>query len=305
MPSWSELQWEYESQADDDAKLQWLSASIGRSLSELSRLRSGRNVILYATAFLQKPAAPPFATMIMMEDINGLMSVIHGMDCSRALTLVLHTPGGDPSAANTLVEYLHSKFTDIEVIVPTFAMSAGTMICLGADRLVMGRQSQLGPIDAQMQTKGGSVSAGAVMDTFARARNEILDNQSLAHLWHPVLQAMGPSLIQEAQNALAFGEEMVRGWLEQRMFRGNPDAPQLAAHAARHFNATEVHKNHSRRIDSSEARSLGIPVEELEADQDLQEAVLTAYHVISLNFTVSRSAKVMANNLGAVWQKHL
>jgi hypothetical protein len=305
MPSWDDLRREFDSQPDVQTKLHWLQLALRSALEQVSSLRSGRNVIFYASAFLQKPGVPAFNTMLMMEDINGLMSSMHGMDWDRQLTLVLHTPGGDPSAANALVAYMHSKFTDIEVIVPTYAMSAGTMVSLGSNRIIMGRQSQLGPIDAQMQTKHGSVSAGAMLDAFARARSDIERNQDLAHLWVPILQSMGPSLIQEAQNALDFGEAMVRGWLAQRMFAGRPNADDLARAAAHHFNSTDVHKNHARRIDRSEARALQLEVEDLEDHQDLQEAVLTAYHIVSLNFTATKSVKLFASNGGAYWEKVL
>ncbi len=305
MPSWDELRQRFEALPDDAAKLTWLESSLHDALHNISGLRSDRNVIFYASGFLQKPQAPGYTTMIMMEDINGLMSVMHGMRWESGLTLLLHTPGGDPGAANALVAYMHSKFTDIEVIVPTFAMSAGTMMAMGADRIVMGRQSQLGPIDAQMQTKHGSVSAGAMLDTFSRARTEITDNQNMAHLWVPILQSMGPSLVQEAANALEYGEKMVRGWLESRMFRGRGDASTLAAAAAKHFNATDVHKNHARRIDRDEARSVNLVVEELEEAQDLQEAVLTAYHLASLNFSVTKAVKLFASNHRVTWQKNI
>jgi hypothetical protein len=305
MPSWDDLRLQFDSQPNDATKLHWLEASLHEALRSISTLRDSRNVICYASAFLQKPQAPGYTTMLMMEDINGLMSVMHGMEWDRHLTLVLHTPGGDPGAANALVAYLHSKYSDIEVIVPTFAMSAGTMMAMGANRIVMGRQSQLGPIDAQLQTKHGPVSAGAMLDTFARARQEIGANQNMAHLWHPILQSMGPSLVQEASNALQYGEAMVAGWLEHRMFAGRPDANHVAQAAARHFNATDVHKNHSRRIDRDEARAVGLTIEDLEAHQQLQEAVLTAYHVVSLNFSVTKAVKVFASHRGVTWQKNL
>lgn len=303
MPSWDELRQQFDAQVNDAAKLHWLQVSLKASLQEISALRQGRNVIFYASAFLQKPAVAPFNTMLMMEDINGLMSSMQGMEWGRQLTLLLHTPGGDPGAANALVAYMHSKFQDIEVIIPTYAMSAGTMVSLGSNRILMGRQSQMGPIDAQLQTKHGSVSAGAMLDTFARARADIQGDQNLAHLWVPILQSMGPSLIQEAQNALDFGEAMVRGWLSQRMFAGRPNADDLARTAARHFNATDVHKNHGRRIDRDEARALQLTIEDLESSQDLQEAVLTAYHIVSLNFTATKSVKLFASHHGAYWQK--
>lgn len=304
MPSWADLRSQFDAQPSDPQKLEWLEKTLYQWLHAVGAERGGRNVVFYATAFMQKPAVPAYETMLMLEDLNGLMASLHGMDWSKNLTLLLHTPGGVPGAANALVEYLHSKFQNIEVIVPTFAMSAGTMISLGADLVVMGRQSQLGPIDAQMQTKHGSVSAGAMLENFERARTEISANQNLAHLWHPILQSMGPSLNQEAADALAYGEAMVKGWLEKRMFAGQADAADRARAAAHHFNATTVHKNHSRRIDREEARSMGIKVEDLEDSQVLQEAVLTAYHIASLNFTVTKAVKIFASTQKVTWQKN-
>ncbi|WP_313929548.1 hypothetical protein [Pseudoxanthomonas sp.] len=305
MPSWNDIRLQFESQPTDQAKLAWLENQTYAPLRDIAALRGDRGVAFYASGFLQKPAAPALQTMLMLEDINGLMSVLHGMDFTKGFTLLLHTPGGDPAAANAMVAYLHSKFTDIEVIVPTYAMSAGTMISLGANRIVMGRQSQLGPIDAQMQTKHGSVSAGATLDAFARARQEISTNQNLAHLWHPILQSMGPSLVQEAQNALEYGERMVTEWLERRMFAGDPQAAAKAKAVAQHFNSTNTHKAHNRRIDRDEARSVGVFIEDLEPNQPLQEAVLTAYHLVSLNFAATRAVKIFANSAGITWQKNL
>ena len=110
------------------------------------------------------------------------MSTIYGMTWSKGLTLLLHTPGGVTNAAETIVAYLWSKFLDIEVIVPTYAMSAGTMISLAANRLIMGRQSQLGPIDPQMPMGGCFVSARAIVDQFERAKADVLSNRDLAHV---------------------------------------------------------------------------------------------------------------------------
>lgn len=303
MASWDELRRAFDAQPDEGAKLQWLKDELTSALARVSARREGRNVIFYASAFLQKPTAPGIFTMLTMEDINGLMAVMPGMDFSRGLTLILHTPGGDPGAANALMAYLHSKFPHIETIVPTYAMSAGTMMSLGTNNIIMGRQSQLGPIDAQMQTQSGMRSAGAMLDAFEQARAEILQNTNLAHVYHPILQAMGPSILQEARNYLEYGEQMVRGWLADRMFAGEADANEKAAAVARHFNATNVHKNHSRRIDREEARGVGLVIEDLEADQETQDAVLTAYHVASINFAVTKAVKFHACDNGIAWQK--
>ena len=225
------------------------------------------------------------------EEINGFMSVMFGMDWSKGLTLTLHTPGGITNAAETIVAYLHSKFNEIEVIVPTFAMSAGTMISLSANKIVMGRQSQLGPIDPQIPFGGRSVSARAIVDQFERAKKDILLDKNVAHVWAPILQSIGPAMLQEAQNALDYGERMVGEWLEKRMFVAEPNASEKAVKAAKFFNDASEHKSHGRRIDREEARGQGIKIENLEDDQDLQDAVLTMYHLITIAFKKAQAPK--------------
>jgi hypothetical protein len=305
MPSWNELLNELEAQTSDQAKNKWLVDKQQEALRKISDIRDNRNIIFYASAFLQKPQAPPPTIQLTHEEINSFMSVMHGMDWEKDLTLILHTPGGITNAAETIVSYLHTKFKYIEVIIPTFAMSAGTMICLATDKLIMGRQSQLGPIDPQMPLGGRTVSARAIVEQFAMAKKELSKDLKLAHLWAPILQSLGPALIQEAQNALDYSEEIVKGWLEKRMFRGNPEAKHAASQAASYFNKASVHKSHGRRIDREEARSQGICVEDLEDDQDLQEWVLTAYHLFTIVFDKSVASKLLASNFGRLWVKNL
>ena len=278
------------------------------ALRQVSQKRAYSNVLLLGSSFLQKPSVPGEYITITSEDLNGCMSVVHGMDYERALTLILHTPGGNVNAAETLVEYLRSKFRQIEVIVPTFGSSAGTMIALACDLIIMGNQSQLGPIDPQMIYLGRSVSARAVVDQFARAKHEIHDDLTNAHIWAPILTSLGPSLIQEAQNALDYGEQMVSKWLGQFMFSSISNGSQRekkAKSVARYFNDATRHKSHGRRIGRSEARQRGVKIEDLESDQQLQDNVLTAYHLMTIMFETGPATKVLWSDHGRTWIKNL
>lgn len=309
MPSWNQLLEEVERLEDDD-KATWLRDRLTGALTSIGQLRatpSGvpRHVVLYGSAFLQKPNIPSELLMITHEDLNGLMSVIYGMDWSRGITLVLHTPGGVTNAAESLVAYLRSKFADVEVIVPALAMSAGTMVSLASDRIIMGRQSQLGPIDPQMGLGGGrSVSARAIVEQFERARKDVLSDQAAAHIWAPIVQSLGPALLQEAQNALDYSESMVARWLAQWMLKGADDPTAAGQAIAKHFNDASTHKSHGRRIGRDEARTQGVTVEDLEGNQDLQEAVLTAYHVMTITFEKSPAGKMMWSDAARVWIKN-
>lgn len=277
----------------------YINEMMDLSLNKISEIRSGRNVILYGSAFLQKPQLDPMSLQITSEEINGLMAVMHGMDFKKGLTLVLHTPGGMVNATETLVEYLHSKFSYIETIVPTFAMSAGTMIALSSDLIVMGKPSQLGPIDPQMMIGGKSASARSVVEQFEKAKKEIHDDLINAHVWAPILGSMGPGLLVEAQNANDYSEKIVVGWLKRK---GNANAEKIA----KHFNTPSYHKSHGKRIDRLEALAQGVNVEELELNQSLQEAVLTAYHALTIIFEKSPSSKMMiSNNNKKRWVKNV
>lgn len=302
MASWDELITELDSLPSDQEKTQWLKQKQAEALNLLSQIRGDRNIIFYCSAFLQKPHINQMDLQLTHEEINGFMSVMYQMDWSKGLTLVLHTPGGVTNAAETLVAYLNSKFSEFEVIVPTYAMSAGTMISLASDRIVMGRQSQLGPIDPQMPLGGRPVSARSIVDQFERAKKEILNNVSVAHVWAPILQTIGPAILQEAQNALDYGERMVAEWLSHRMCHGDK---AKADAIAGYFNAAFEHKSHGRRIDREEARGEGLNIENLEDDPKLQDAVLTLYHLFTIICEKTPVTKAVAsNNKDRVWLKN-
>lgn len=310
MPAWNQLLEQFLGLRTDDARNTWLNTQLTAALKRVSALRGDRHVILYGSAFLQKPQAAPQSLQISHEDLNGLMAVIYGMDWSRGLTLMLHTPGGVVNAAESWVDYLRAKFDSIESIVPVLSMSAGTMIALSSERIVMGRQSQLGPIDPQMPIGGRTVSARAVVDQFERAREEIIGSESgpgdlrSAHLWAPVLQSVGPSLLQEAQNALEYGESMVSRWLAAYMFKGTADAEEKGRSVAAHFNDATTHKSHGRRINAGEAAGLKVEIENLEDSPDLQEAVLTVYHLMTIVFEQSPASKILWSDEGRTWIKN-
>jgi hypothetical protein len=210
----------------------------------------------------------------------------------------LHTPGGSVTATETVVEYLHTKFKYIETIVPTFAMSAGTMIALSTDLIIMGRQSQLGPTDPQMMSGAKSVSARSIVDQFLKAKDDIQENVINAHLWAPILGGMAPGLLIEAEKANDYSEKMVESWLARKGYT-NPKE------IAKYFNNPSFHKSHGRRISREEAREQGLHIVELESDQDLQDAVLTAYHTMTILFEKTTAAKIVINNTKKIWIKNL
>lgn len=230
---------------------------------------------------------------------------------NKKLTLILHTPGGDPNAVESIVEYLHSKFDRIEVIVPYLAMSGGAMISLASDLLILGRQSQLGPIDPQLVIGNKTHSARAIQEGFSKAKEDIENDTRLAHLWAPILQNMGPSLVLEVEKNLSYSKELVVNWLKKRMLKDKKDKKirkEKADTIASYFNAehTSGHDQihvHGQRIGAAKLKELGVNLELLEDAQSLQNDVLTAYHLMTLIFEMTPSSKFIASDTGKMWVK--
>jgi len=89
---------------------------------------------------------------ISREDAIGFVDLLHNIHGPAPLELLLHTGGGDIDAAEKLITMVRAKAGNelLRVIVPDFAKSAGTLMVLGADRVVMSDVSELGPIDPQV-----------------------------------------------------------------------------------------------------------------------------------------------------------
>lgn len=139
---------------------------------------TGRNVIAYYSAWLTKSN---INSDINDMDMTGFMNAIKGMDCSKGLDLVLHTPGGFPVAAEAIIKYLRSKFgKDIRVIVPQLAMSAGTMMACSGKAIVMGKHSSLGPIDPQFN----GIPAYNIMKEYEQAKEDLENTLNMLIIGH-------------------------------------------------------------------------------------------------------------------------
>lgn len=298
MPGWGdllhEIRVEHENLPPEERGLALDTRRVGylRALSE----KTGRPVILYATAWLSS-GPPAELTSIRLEDIHGLMEVNREVD-GPALDIILHSPGGQAEATDSIVRYLRSRFTDIRVFIPLAAMSAATMWALAADRIVMGKHSQLGPIDPQLLTPQGPIPARAILDQFESARRAVAENPASVGAYLPMLQQYGPALLQICENAEALAERLVTDWLRTYMFRGHENATEMAKRTAHWFNDHQVHQSHALGIGRDAAREHDVEVDDLEDDPELQDLVLTIFHITSISLGQNGLVKIIENHLG-------
>lgn len=112
----------------------------------------------------------------------------------RRLVFFLNTPGGSVEMAEKMVEIMRHHYDEVYFVVPSFALSAGTILCTSGDRIYMDYSSSLGPIDPQVWNgkewvpalgyldKVNALLAKAAAGALTNAEFLILQNQDLAVL---------------------------------------------------------------------------------------------------------------------------
>ena len=255
-----------------------------------------RNVICYYSGWLNIVGTTNFLFIDDM-DKNGFMNAVEGIDCKLGLDLILHTPGGSITAAESIVYYLRQKFqNNIRVIIPQMAMSAGTMIALSANEIIMGHHSCIGPFDPFVQ----GVSAFAVFEEFKRASNDLIDKPHTLPLWQIMIQKYPPAFLEQCEKAIELAESIVPKWLESVMFsKLEPeDRDERIKKIMLNLNNPDNTKEHARHIHCDKALELGIHMTFLEADQVLQDLVLTIHHSYMATFLMTNTAKLIESHHG-------
>jgi hypothetical protein len=261
---------------------------------------TGRNVIVYYSGWLQKPNMG--GTEVNDEDKNGFMTVIHHLERSKGLDLILHTPGGETAATESLVDYLRSMFgTDIRAIVPQLAMSAGTMIACACKEILMGRHSSLGPIDPQYM----GLPAHGVVEEFERAYKEIKQDPIKAAVWQPIIAKYHPTLIGECEKSIDWSREIVRDWLVTGMLNGVEDAKKKAGTIVQELSDHALTKAHARHLSATKCESIGLKIDYLENNMELQDAVLSVHHACIHTLGGTPAFKIIENHNGVAFIKIL
>lgn len=256
----------------------------------------GRPVIAYYSGFLQKEQHPELA--ISDFDMNGMMAVVHGLDRSRGLDLILHTPGGGIEAARAIVEYLYQMFgKDIRVIIPQMAMSAGTMIACASREIMMGKHSCLGPTDPQVR----GIPAMGVLKEMDRAIEEIRAEPLKQIVWQQVFAKYPPAFIGDCERQIEGATKMVAAWLEGNMFSKEADAKARASATVAELMNYAEQTEHGQHYPVDKCREIGLSVTMLEDDQAVQEAVLSVHHTYVATFARTGSIKIIENTKNGTW----
>lgn len=104
---------------------------------------------------------PQWETQLSRDFADIAVDHLDDFESTKKISIILHTNGGDTLAAWRLVHLLRQFCDDLEVLIPLKALSAGTLLSLGANRIVMTKQASLGPIDPSLTTPLNPMIPGA------------------------------------------------------------------------------------------------------------------------------------------------
>lgn len=290
MPGWSDILDQVNAHKEPLVKLSELRHEYLKRVSEITE----RNVITYYSGWLKYNQAPNIE--INDNDKNAFMNAVHELDRSKGLDLILHTPGGDIAATESIVTYLKKMFNnDIRAIVPQISMSAGTMIAMSCKEIIMGNQSSLGPIDPQM----GGVACQAVIDEFKRAVVEVQRNPASLGLWQCIIGKLNPTFLTACGDALKWSETLATKWIQEV----NPevDIDLIKETFLDHNNSY----SHSRHLSKDDCRRAGLNVVDLEKDQNLQDSVLSLHHCYMILIDMVNVSKIVENHKGKCFMQRI
>ena len=227
------------------------------------------------------------------------MLCIHKLDRSKGLDLFLHTPGGSGAATASLVDYLKQMFgKDIRAFIPQIAMSAGTIIACACKEIYMGKHSNIGPVDPQIN----GIPAQAVVAELKSAFDEMTLDPKKQFVWNPILSRYTPSFVKQCQWAVENAQQFVGDFLAANMFSHLNDSEKAERVAVVVERLTNLSKNkgHDKHIHIDECREMGLEVRDLEnrSDKTLQDLVLTVHHCYMYTLSNTSAFKLIENHLG-------
>ena len=294
MPNWAEVLEEINQARQNDPAGQDVVRR--KYLSQLAAY-TGRTTIAYYSGWLQRRVV---GSDINDEDKNGFMLCAHEVQKDAGLDIILHTPGGGIAATESIIHYLKTLFgSDIRAIIPQISMSAGTIIACACKSIVLGKQSNLGPTDPQIQ----GIPAFATKREFQRAYQEILDDQRASAVWGHILRQLHPTFLQQCDYAIGWTRSFVRQCLKDNMFSGDPDAAKQVNRIVRKLMDLDTNKGHSKHLHFQECIDVGLNVEMMEDDPDLQDLILTTHHCYMHTLANTNAFKIIENHLGRAFIK--
>ncbi|AYF78513.1 serine dehydrogenase [Nocardia yunnanensis] len=219
---------------------------------------------------------------ISMDSVTLLAEVLHDVDPSKDLHMLLGSPGGDGETAVRLARMAQAAGKRFVLLVPEAAKSAATILALGAHEIIMGPTSDLGPIDPQILIpERGYVGAKNIIAAVERSLKEVAAEPNTFPLHAAMLAGIDATAVQLARSALARTGDLARQAVSSNPDRTTGEVTALCKKLDKPL--ISAPHSHGALIGAREAIKAGLPVREMQPkDPQWQHiwAVWTQYFAV-------------------------
>lgn len=242
---------------------------------------------------------------ISMDDYYIIFDILKDIEVKK-LDFYIETPGGSGEAVEEIVRFLRSKFDNINFVISGEAKSAGTILALSGNDILMTKSGSLGPIDTQIKIGRTVISAYDYIEWINQKREEAEKYGKLNPLDATMIAQISPGELSLVYHALKFAEDLVVEWLSEYKFqnwrvtetRKIPVTEEMKKRRAREIaNELMNHakwRTHGRSIKIEDLESIGLKITRIDDYPDIADIVYRIQTVIRLLFSTTTTYKIFA-----------
>lgn len=259
--------------------------------------------LLVMSSALNKPIPD---VVLSQEDFYMVADMLNDLDGISKVDIYLETPGGSGEAAEEIVEFLRKEFEYVSFVVSGEAKSAGTLMVLSGDEILMTKTGSLGPIDAQVKIGRTTISAYDYMEWVEEKAKEAEKKERLNPFDATMVAQISPGELKGVNHALRFAEDLVGKWLKQYKFKHwkvTETKKEAVTETMKDKRAKEIAqklidhskwRSHGRSIKIKDLENIGLRITEIEKDAILKDIVYRIQIVSRLLFSTTTIYKIFA-----------
>jgi len=285
-----------------------LESELLKLISDYNKLRQTFAVVYVAA--LNKPI-PDIS--LNQDDYYLIHDLLRGVESDR-VDFYIETPGGSAATAEEIVVYLRNKFDHVSFVVSGEAKSAGTIMVLSADEILMTETGSLGPIDAQVRIGRSFVSAYDYIEWTKQKSKKAKKVGRLNPFDAVMIAQISPGELSGVLHAFKYAEDLVRDWLVKYKFKNwavtktrqipvtDAMKMQRAREIARELINHAKWRLHGRSIKASNLSEIGLEITRVENDPALSDIVYRIQTVCRLLFGSTNTYKIFATEKDKVFK---
>ena len=173
------------------------------------------------------PMTQPWDDLLRLaiEDLDELNQdqVASGTPAPNRLAVVLETTGGYIETVERMVRAMRQHYEEVIFIIPNYAYSAGTVLALSGDDILMDYHSILGPIDPQYGSGNGDYVPGmgylAKYNELVQKINAAPDASQVRAEISYLVEKFDPGKLFHIEQAIEHSKSLLKEWLPKYKFK--------------------------------------------------------------------------------------